>query len=72
MSTPRSFAIFLADGSRHLETAPSLRKALRKFGRETSIVAAIESACLPTPEQDSRPFLAVFLSNPRFARPDER
>ena len=71
MSTPRSFAIFLADGSRHLETAPSLRKALRKFGRETSIVAAIESACLPTPENDSRPFVAILLNNPHFVRPEE-
>lgn len=71
MSASRSFAIFLEDGSRHIETAPSLRKALRKFGRETVIVAAIETACLPTPETAARPFLAVMLRNPRFVPPEE-
>ena len=71
MSALRSYAIFTDDGVRHVETAPSLRKALRKFGREMSVVAAIELDCLPTPQEDSRPFLAVMLQNPRFAAPEE-
>ena len=72
MSNEKDCRIFLASGETRDVSAPSLRTALRQLGKqvpETSVVAAIERDCLPIPEDDARPFLAVLLKNPRYPFP---
>lgn len=73
MSKPRDFVIFTADGERHAVSAPTLRTALRNSGlieSKSAIVAAIEAGCLPVQPAEARPFCAVMLTNPHFARPE--
>jgi hypothetical protein len=68
-----AFVIFTEDGLRHSVQAPSLRRAVRDCGldeRKSRIVAAMAADCLPTPETEDRPFLAVFLKNPNFTPPE--
>ena len=72
MNADKGYRIFLASGETRDVSATSLRTALRQLGKqvpETSIVAAIERACLPIPEDDARPFLAVLLKNPNYPLP---
>lgn len=68
MAAEQTYCIFTANGVRHDVTAPSLRTAVRRFDKkgQGQIVAACEAACLPPPDSDARPFLAVFLKCPDF------
>jgi len=71
MSKPRQFCIYTVEGKMHHVDAPSLRKALNKFGGSPEeILAAVDVTCLPSPTSSDLPFLAVLLKNGNFSAPE--
>ncbi len=68
----RTWAIFSTDQQITTIHASSLRVALRRCQvDEGEILAAVETACLPVPDGDARPFLAVLLRNPHYIPPEK-
>lgn len=66
----RTYQVFFADQTARTIEAPTLRTVLRRIDEtKTPVLAVIDTAVLPQPAHDGRPFLAVLIRNPAFFSP---